>query len=192
MSDPHASAIPAATHAELSRALSSLQAGIGASELHGSLSGYLAAGGMSREGAWLHDLALDEVHEAIGASADRELFDRLFAACNAELQDPSLTFDLLLPDDDASIEERAVALVEWCRGFLGGLGVSGADLGEGLSGDAGEVLKDVSRIAATRFDAGDTAEDDEEAYAEVVEYVRVGVMLLHTQLARAPREATRH
>ena len=75
----------------------------------------LEAGGMSREGAWLHDLALDQVHDAIGASADRVLFDRLFAESNAELQDPSLSFDLLLPDDEASIEDRAVALVEWCR-----------------------------------------------------------------------------
>jgi uncharacterized protein YgfB (UPF0149 family) len=192
VTDSHRAVPEVATHAELSRALVALQAGISASELHGSLTGFLAAGGMSREGAWLHDLALDQVHDAIGGSADRLLFDRLFAASSAELQDPSLSFDLLLPDDEASIEERAVALVEWCRGFLGGLGVSGADLGEGLGGDAGEVLKDISRIAATRFDAGDTAEDDEEAYAEVVEYVRVGVMLLHSQLARPPKEATRH
>ena len=97
-----------------------------------------------------------------------------------------------MPDDEASIDERAIALVDWCRGFLGGLGVSGADVDNGLGGEGGEVLSDLARIAATRFDAGDTAEDDEEAYAEVVEYVRVGVLLLHSVLGRVPDTATRH
>ena len=106
----------------------------------------------------------------------------------ALLDDPDL---LRAPaaDDEAPIAERAGALVDWCRGFLGGLGLSGSLAHEGLTGDAGEVLADLGRIAATELRHGE-AEDDEEAYAEVVEYVRVGVLLVHGELARAPHDAT--
>lgn len=180
-----------ATHAELAETLSALSLGLSASELHGSLTGFLCAGGLSASGSWLQDLALDEVEDALGDSPRRELFVRLFDECAELLDDPDYAFEPLLPDDEAPIAERAGALVEWCRGFLGGLGLSGSLAHEGLAGDAGEVLTDLGRIAATSFDTGE-ADDDEDAYSEVVEYVRVGVLLLHGELARAPRDATRH
>jgi uncharacterized protein len=182
----------ATNFAELHRTLADLRLGIGAAELHGSLTGFLCAGGMAHAGSWLHDLALDEVADALRGEPQREIVDRMFADCADELDDPDLAFTPLLPTDDSPIQDRAAALVEWCRGFLGGLGLSGTTIGEGLSGDATEILSDVGRIAATRFDEGESAEDDEDAYAEVVEYVRVGVLLLHTELARPPDEATRH
>lgn len=181
-----------ATHAELSEALSSLQLGMSASELHGALAGYLCAGGISPAREWLSALALEEVDDALGDAPARELFDRLFSGCAADLEDPELAFDLLLPDDTEPMTDRAVALVDWCRGFLGGLGLSGADLEQGLSGEASEILGDLARIAATRFDDDSGGEEDEQAYVEVVEYVRVGVLLLHNELARSPDDATRH
>ncbi len=178
---------------ELSRTLSDLHLGIGAAELHGSLTGYLCAGGMAQTATWLQTLALNEVDDALSGKPDREVFDRFFVGCAEELDDPDLSFAPMLPGDASPIEERAVALVDWCRGFLGGIGLAGADLQTGLSGDSDEILRDLSRIAATRFDEGDSAEDDEEAYAEVVEYVRVGVLLLHNELgAQQARQATRH
>ncbi|HVF35197.1 MAG TPA: UPF0149 family protein [Candidatus Saccharimonadia bacterium] len=181
-----------ATHAELSEVLTTLQLGMSASELHGALAGYLCAGGLAPAREWLAALALEEIDEALGDAPARELFDRLFSSCAADLEDPELAFDLLLPDDSESMPERAVALVDWCRGFLGGLGLSGADLEHGLSTEAGEIMGDFARIAATRFDDESGGEEDEQAYAEVVEYVRVGVLLLHNELARSPDSATRH
>ena len=181
-----------ATHSEISEVLCALELGISASELHGSLSGYLCAGGLARAASWLHELALDEVEDAIEGAPEREVLDRLFAGCTAELEDPELSFGLMLPDDETPMPERAVALVDWCRGFLGGLGLSGADLEHGLSAEAQEIVADLARIAATRFDQDPGDEEDENAYAEVVEYVRVGTMLLHNELARAPRGVTRH
>jgi uncharacterized protein YgfB (UPF0149 family) len=58
-----------------------------------------------------------------------------------------------------------------------------------LSPDANEVLADLGRIASSRFDYDDE-EEDESALSEVLEFVRVGVLLLHTELTR-PR-STRH
>jgi uncharacterized protein YgfB (UPF0149 family) len=178
-------------HAEFTRCLDRLRLGVGASELHGSLSGYLCAGGTAHSESWLRELALEEAAETVAGSGERGLFVRLFESVDAALADPQLGFGLLLPDDEAPIAERAAALVDWCRGFLGGVGLAGAGLPAGDEGDLGEVLHDFSRIASTEVDGGEV-DEDEEAYAEVVEYVRVGALLVRTEFARAPDAATRH
>jgi uncharacterized protein len=182
----------APAHDELARSLARLRLGVGASELHGSLAGFLCAGGMAQPDSWLAELALDEAAEVVADSGEVELFQRLFESVSVDLADPDLGFQPLLPADDVPMPERTAALVDWCRGFLGGVGLSGVDLSAGLEGDLGEVLGDFDRIASSAFSEGDDAEDDEEAWAEVVEYVRVGALLVRTELARAPGEATRH
>ena len=171
----------ALTHAELTRASQTLRLGMGASDLHGSLTGYLCAGGRAGAEEWPAALELE-----LEPKADPEVLRRLYRYCRAQLDDPDLGFEPLLPESGASVEQRADALVEWCRGFLGGVGLSGATLGA-LSPDATEVLADIGRIAASRFDYEDD-EEDESALSEVLEFVRVGVLLLHTELTR-PRSA---
>ncbi len=176
----------------LSRTLDRLEAGIGAAELDGALAGFLCAGGSTSADRWLPSLALADLDETIDDARDRDLFGRLYSGLSRDLDGPELAFAPLLPADEAPVAERAAAMVQWCRGFLGGLGLAGVDLEAGLAGDGGEVVGDFSRIAATEFDSGDSEAEDEEAYAEMVEYIRVGVMLLHQQLARTEPEATRH
>ncbi|HEX5122406.1 MAG TPA: UPF0149 family protein [Rhodanobacteraceae bacterium] len=173
------------THAELATALKTLRLGMGASDLHGSLTGYLCAGGRAGAEEWPHALAIEP--EAPASLNDASL-RRLYADCQTQLEDPDLGFEPLLPGSDEPVEQRAEALVEWCRGFLGGVGLSGAPP-RGLSVDATEVLSDIGRIAASRFDYDD-ADEDETALSEVLEFVRVGVLLLHAEM-RKPR-SSRH
>jgi uncharacterized protein YgfB (UPF0149 family) len=174
------------THAELARALESLRLGMSASDLHGSLTGYLCAGGRAGEGDWPAAL---EIEPDPKMAAYDEILRRLHRDCRAQLDDPDLGFEPLLPASDAPVERRAEALVEWCRGFLGGVGGAGAATPNALSTDANEVLADLGRIAASRFDYDDDEEDD-NALSEVLEFVRVGVLLLHTELMR-PRASSR-
>ena len=173
------------THAELARALQTLRLGMGASDLHGSLTGYLCAGGSAGVEEWPEALALDSDS---GVPLRNDALRQLYRDCRAQLDDPDLGFEHLLPAFEAPVERRAEALVEWCRGFLGGIGLSGA-ASAGLSPDANEVLADIGRIAQSRF-AYDDENEDENALSEVLEFVRVGVLLLHTELLR-PR-AVRH
>ena len=157
---------------------------MGASDLHGSLTGYLCAGGRAGVEEW--PAALEIESDAKADLRHDEALHRLYRDCRAELDDPDLGFEPLLPESDAPVERRADALVEWCRGFLGGVGLSGARVAA-LSPDATEVLADIGRIAASSFDY-DNAEEDESALSEVLEFVRVGVLLLRTELTR-PRSA---
>jgi uncharacterized protein YgfB (UPF0149 family) len=169
----------ALTHAELTRAIGSLRLGMGASDLHGSLTGYLCAGGRAGADAWPAALELEPMATAGG---EGDVLRRLYRDCRGQLDDPDLGFEPLLPELDAPVERRAEALVEWCRGFIGGVGLSGAQP-RALSADATEVLADMSRIASSRFDYDDE-EEDESALNEVLEFVRVGVLLLHAELTR--------
>jgi uncharacterized protein YgfB (UPF0149 family) len=174
--------MPAAriSHQQLADTLTRLRVGVSASDLHGSLTGFLCAGGTTSAEAWPDALALEV---DAGGTADAA-FPLLFRHCREQLEDAELGFEPLLPGEETAIAERAEALVEWCRGFLGGLGLAGTAGGRGrLSAEADEIVQDFGTIAASRFDyAGE--EEDETALSEVLEFVRVGVLLLYSEFDR--------
>jgi hypothetical protein len=93
-----------------------------------------------------------------------------------------MDFQLLLPDDDAPLAERAMALSQWCQGFLYGFGTGGAVPRDRLSGEVEEVLRDLTHISQASVETGADAEEEEQAYTEIIEYVRAGVQLIHDEL----------
>ncbi len=98
-----------------------------------------------------------------------------------ELTSNDVTVVLLLPNDDAALSERAVALGQWCQGFLGGFGLTARD--RALSAEAMEVLQDLSAIAQVQ-NALEESEDGETDYMEVMEYLRVAPLLLFSECAK--------
>jgi uncharacterized protein len=177
----------ALTHADLGAALDKLKLGVDPSELHGSLTGFLCAGGKAEANHWLGAL---QITAPMAAEADPALI-QLYRECASALDDPELRFEPLLPVADKIVDVRADALVDWCRGFLGGLGLAGGSP-TSMSDDASEILRDLGTIAGSRFEY-ENAEEDESALEEVVEFVRVGVLLLHTEMtAPKRRDVTLH
>ncbi|MCX7512854.1 UPF0149 family protein [Frateuria hangzhouensis] len=173
---------------ELDAALVRMRIGTDASELHGSLCGYLAGGGALDKRPLLAALELEGDEAVVPAPQDQALLERLADQSRGELADPELGFEPLLPADDRPLAERTEALVEWCRGFLGGFGLAGAGAHAQLSEEAQEILRDLTIIAGSAFDFGDEAED-EDALIEVHEFVRMGAMLLFTECQAAQRPA---
>ena len=146
---------------------------VNAFELHGSLCGYLCGGGRSDRDDWLQQLALQPDGGADEASA----LDQLYQATRQQLDAQDFDFVVLLPDDAQPLDTRADALVAWCRGFLGGFGLASPP-STALSEEADEALQDIGRIAASSLSyEGDEA--DEEALAEIVEFVRIAALLVH-------------
>jgi len=181
------------THAQISELLTNLRFGVDPSDLHGSLTGYLCAGGRADARDWFASLQL-QLDETEAAAALRAApLQQLFRECSAWLDDPDLRFEPLLPAADTPVDVRADALVEWCRGFLGGVGLAGATEPATMSADCAEILRDFGTIAGSHFEYADS-EEDESALAEVIEFIRVGVLLLHTELAsvKVPAKATVH
>jgi len=103
----------------------------------------------------------------------------------AMLADEGVSFAPMLPDTDSRLSDRAEALGQWCRGFAYAVSLSAFDPARTLSQDSQELLSDFAAIArAGHEDEGDeSAEDEAEmAYAELEEYVRVGVLLIRDEL----------
>lgn len=152
---------------------------ISPSELHGSLAGWLAGGGKA-DGDWLRRTMADD-----GLPVADGVLEHLATATGGQLEDSDFGFGLLLPDAAAPIYERSGALFEWCRGFLGGFGLAAGGQPP-LSTEGREALDDLAKLAAASpQDGGD--EGDEEALAEIEEFVRVATLLLHGDCALAPR-----
>lgn len=159
---------------EVNDELAQLRLGVDAAELHGALCGFLSGGGQAARQDWLTPLAL-EAH-GVQPAPDGAL-DRLFRASQAQLADADMGFALLLPEEERGVDERAEALLAWCRGFLGGFGLA-AGAEPPLTPDAREALEDLARIASSRL-SYDDPEGDEVALTEVAEFVRVAALLLH-------------
>ena len=146
-------------------------------ELHGGLAGWLAGGGEPVAG-WTARVLADA---GLPAPEPGSPLDALREATSAHLADPALGFALLLPE--AATAERANALFDWCRGFLGGFGLA-AGAQPPLSEEGSEALADLANLARADVDEGD---DDEDALAEIEEFVRVAVLLLHGDCVLGPR-----
>ena len=153
--------------------------GADASELHGGLCGWLAGGGEPGP-AWLAKVLADPA-----LPAAEGVLATLGEASAAQFEDRDFGFELLLPPADAAVAERSGALFEGCRGFLGGFGLA-AGQSPPLSEEGTEALADLARLAAaTPQEEGD--QDDEDALAEIEEFVRVAALLLHGDCVLAPR-----
>lgn len=180
------------THVEIDLILGEHRIGINASELHGSLCGYLCAGGGASADAWCEALALEALQDAMQDDAQTHAaMQRFYRHARAALVDSDLSFEPLLPDADQGVPVRVGALVEWCRGYVGGLGLAGNSSTSVLSADARELLADLTRIASSDLHSGDS-DDDEADFTEVLEFVRMGVLLLQSELTAIAPGTTRH
>jgi uncharacterized protein YgfB (UPF0149 family) len=89
-----------------------------------------------------------------------------------------------LPDDESELTVRTEELANWCQSFLAGLGAAGTVDKDAMGEQVGEIVLDFSRLSNAGFDEADEdAEEAENAFAEILEYVRVGVQLIYEELA---------
>lgn len=132
------------------------------------------------------DLARHLAALQVGDWSSEQILAQLGPALSSlreELDSSDLRFQPLLPAEDRSLAERTGCLAHWCSGFLTGFGAGQPAIASGESREALQMLEQIAR-AATDGDADQEAE--ENAYAELVEFVRVAVLLLREEnLSRA-------
>ena len=187
---------PGADTAPARRALESLGVPLSLAEAHGLACGLLcsrtASGAKSRWFAELLDATgLEPAALAAHAGAVRDV-DAWFEATRAALHGTELEFEPALPDDDEPLARRIDALGDFCAGLTYGVGLGAAARGNRpLPGDVAELLADFQSIdalergvAAGHDGAGD-GPDAEADYVELVEYVRVGVLVMLEELRPA-------
>ena len=154
---------------------------LSAAEAHGMATGILCVDEQAESAAWLAEL-LQNADPVI--DEDKNLLVRLFEETRRLLASDEFEFDLLLPEEDASLSEQVEALRNWCRGFLFGVG-SGAATAN-WSKEVREIFKDITEF--TKLDANAEGEEDERALVEITEYLRSAVLLLRDELGETSGE----
>lgn len=143
-------------------------------ETHGTLTGMLCVDNAQQPSAAVDDVESETLSAALDALREMTL-EGLF--------DTNLSFKPLLPDDEEPLEARVIALGHWCAGFLYGLSYLGHFSPDQLSDDVREIVSDLTELSRVELTPGETDEDSAEAdYAELVEYVRVGVQMVFLEL----------
>jgi uncharacterized protein YgfB (UPF0149 family) len=123
------------------------------------------------------DMALDEVDRAAGAW---DLLQDFAQSVKAALEDSDCSFEPILPPDNASLAARGDALADWCSGLLFGIGSAGSLDPKAMSAEVQELLRDMTEICKISIDDDD--DGAEEAYVEVVEYLKVAAQTLYVEL----------
>lgn len=169
---------------EVELALERARAQVGAAGAHGLLSGVICAGTRTDGVAWLEQVLGPIDPQDVIAKESRQLLFKLYEYTNWQLHEMDFAFQLLLPQDDLDLIDRAESLGHWCNGFMNGLNLGGINLEEGVNEEINDALYHLEEFAQVDYDNLDISEADEKAYVEVVEYVRMSVLMIYSQFTQ--------
>lgn len=156
-----------------------------AAEAHGSLCGALCSVSPYRMQDWINEILPDGAALSDESSA---ILERVFTATATSFGEQGMEFEPLLPDDEQPLNGRANALALWCTGFLYGLGTGSISDLEALGGDVGEIVRDFTEISRATGDDAEGDESNEQAYAELVEFIRVAAQVVFEELLPLRRQ----
>jgi yecA family protein len=166
--------------AVLDKSLSQIGADMEAVECHGLLVGMLCAKNDIEPMSWLRVLSPDYNPQDLLMKEARDSLIQLHTASLNGLSDSNLEFELILGDEGDSLEQRIEMLGDWCQGFLMGLAKQGWSDYAKMPGEASEIVQDIVEISnAVSYALEDDAEENENAYMQLVEYLRTGVLLIN-------------
>lgn len=158
-----------------------VDADFSASEVHGIACAVLAFNNQYSEKAWQNQVLKGDTRDFYVQEA-RKLLEQLFNATLWQLNSGDLNFELLLPPEQDSLEAQVTALQKWCQGFAFGLALSGLKTMQDLPEDTRDWVQDIVKIgAAGEMDVHDE-DESEEAFMELAEFVRVGVLMMNEEL----------
>lgn len=183
---------------DLQALIESVQGSVSAAELHGMLTAELCVGMESNLSALVASCLQFAGEDLVAAAADEQELRAVAAQTLEGLQDPDMSFQMLLPDDDAALISRATALGEWCQGFMFGFAVAEKKAGLSLSDqdEIAEILQDFAAISKVDAELGGQQADDpdepepredvdngenEEDLMQLAEYVRVAALNVYAQ-----------
>jgi len=164
--------------ANLFTALGGLQS---PSEVHGYMTGQLAAGYRLSSGDWIGQLNEFCDFRLQPQTSEQTLLNGWLRSTARALSGDALDFSLLLPDDDDGMAERIECLGHWCQGFLAGFALAGQQIKQTLgaqqySEEIAEAINDIAAIAQIGADDELDSEDSEMAFIEVSEHVRLAAL----------------
>lgn len=149
------------------------------SELHGMLVGQVAAG-QRFDTATLSTFCAQQIDlDKLSQPSTGPNLNLLYKQVLTQMESGNFELELLLPDDEHSLVQRAEQLGLWVSGFIAGFGLGAGESASRLSSEAQESIGDLVQIAQIETDS--ETDEDEGLLMEVEEYVRMAAMLLFTE-----------
>ena len=157
-----------------------------AAQAHGLLTGRLASAGVPAGPDWMLQV-LEGTDEGNALHTEcQKLLDTLYQSTHWQLSERNSEFEPLLPSDEDGLSFRTAALAHWCEGFLHGLvsAKHGDALKERLGAEPlSDIIKDLLQVTRAGLDEESDLGENESAYFELVEYLRVAAQLCYEELA---------
>jgi uncharacterized protein len=165
---------------ELDNLLGMLESNACAADCHGFICGYICVNKFLNSNIWKEYLDIKSNPE-VASSECLDDIETIVNETNRLLESEDFDFSLILPDDDTPISDRVTALSEWCHGFLNGI-AHGEELNQTLEDEENkELIENITRIC--HLEVSDYPdESDEKALFELVEYVRMGAILIYSHV----------
>jgi len=165
------------SYTELTEALQKTQSEFDAAQVHGLLCGFICGTSGELDAQWEKLVAGSKKN-----SNTHVLLQELYETSYHQLSEFSFEFSLLLPDDGNDINTRTESLGLWCQGFLAGLRQANVQIENREPSEMTEALDDIIEIAQVSYGDISENEDDESAYFELLEYVRLAVLMIYHEL----------
>ena len=148
------------------------------SSAHGLLCGFYCVKQDIQLDDWLNEVLVSIDLNDLIAKESHQVLAEIFNNTSDQLADPTLNFWPVIADDMCPLREQANTLVEWCQGFLVGLGLSSVETSDE---EVLEMIKDISEISQLDAELLDSEENTQDFY-EIVEFIRMGVLFIQETL----------
>ncbi len=148
------------------------------SSAHGILCGFACVKPDLVLDDWLGEILVSIDLNNLNEKAAHEQLAQIYNNTLLQLGDATLNFQLLIADEDCALAEQADTLIQWCQGFLTGLGLCKINTHDE---DVLEMIKDfsdISQLDAQMLDNEQNAQD----LSEIIEFVRMGTLLIQETL----------
>ena len=102
-----------------------------------------------------------------------------------KLKDGDLSFELIIPDESNSIQDRAEALSIWCQGFVDGVSFLMTEhdfkIDQDQKKESFEIIEDFTQISTLDSHSISGEVDEELSLMELIEFVRLSVQMIYDE-----------
>ncbi len=158
------------------------------SEYHGTISAYLCCDAFQEDDLLPKEVNFDGGSVSVQIIEFKHALYELISETINSFNDTEMSFYPFLPPDSEELSIRAHSLSIWCQGFIDALGMFISErrltINQSYQTFIGEIIEDFSQISTLNKTAVENGNEEELAYFEVVEFVRVGTQLVYEELKR--------
>lgn len=165
-------------YTQLDAALSLQGIEISPAEVHGIVTGAISNHLKSGKTPNLLSLIVPKLEKAESSYNPLiEVLNEIYRDTSDSLLEGDENFEMMVLDDDESLDDRVDSLASWCRGYMLGLLYNDAFSIDQLPESGAEIARDIMQISEAASGIDDEKEED-WALAELHEYVKVGTQLI--------------